>query len=121
MARAAARPEAESTPRAGIDVAHGEPFLAYPETYGAIVSHFLFEYAHPFYDGNGRTGRYLLAVYLSRPLSTLTALSVSRSSAESRGAYYRAFREVEDSLNHGELTPLVLAVTYNFLRTLTAE
>ena len=81
-----------------------------PETYGAIVSHFLFEYAHPFYDGNGRTGRYLLALYLSRPLSTLTALSVSRSIAESRGAYYRAFREVEDPLNHGELTPFVLAM-----------
>ncbi|NJE81033.1 Fic family protein [Olsenella sp. SW781] len=81
-----------------------------PETCGAIVSHFLFEYAHPFYDGNGRTGRYLLALYLSRPLSTLTALSVSRSIAESRGAYYRAFREVEDPLNHGELTPFVLAM-----------
>ncbi len=81
-----------------------------PETFGAIISHFLFEYAHPFYDGNGRTGRYLLALYLSRPLSTLTALSVSRSIAESRNSYYRAFREVEDPLNHGELTPFVLAM-----------
>ncbi len=81
-----------------------------PETFGAVISHFLFEYAHPFYDGNGRTGRYLLALYLSRPLSTLTALSVSRSIAESRGSYYHAFREVEDPLNHGELTPFVLTM-----------
>lgn len=81
-----------------------------PETFSAVISHFLFEYAHPFYDGNGRTGRYLLALYLSRPLSTLTALSVSRSIAESRNPYYRAFREVEDPLNHGELTPFALVM-----------
>lgn len=81
-----------------------------PEVYAAIISHFLFEYAHPFYDGNGRTGRYLLALYLSRPLSTLTPLSVSRAIAEGREAYYRAFREVENPLNHGELTPFVLTM-----------
>lgn len=79
-----------------------------PETYGAVISHFLFEYAHPFYDGNGRTGRYLLALYLSGPLSTLTALSVSRSIAENRSPYYRAFREAEHPLNHGEPTPFAL-------------
>lgn len=32
-----------------------------PRLQAAIMSHFLFEYIHPFYDGNGRTGRYLLA------------------------------------------------------------
>ena len=81
-----------------------------PETYSAIVSHFLFEYAHPFYDGNGRTGRYLLALYLSRPLSTLTSLSVSRTIAENRGPYYRAFKDAENPLNRGELTPFVLTM-----------
>lgn len=81
-----------------------------PETYSAIVSHFLFEYIHPFYDGNGRTGRYLLALYLSRPLSTLTALSLSRTIAENKNPYYRAFKEAEDPLNHGELTSFVLDI-----------
>lgn len=79
-----------------------------PGTYRAAASHFIFEYTHPFYDGNGRTGRYLLALYLSRPLSTLTALSLSRAIAENRNPYYRAFREVEHPLNHGELTPFVI-------------
>ena len=81
-----------------------------PGTYRAAVSHFIFEYTHPFYDGNGRTGRYLLALYLSEPLSTLTALSLSRVIAENRDPYYRAFREVEHPLNHGELTPFVITL-----------
>ena len=64
-----------------------------PELYSALMSHYIFEYIHPFYDGNGRTGRYLLALYLSGPLSTLTALSLSREIAENRGPYYRTFQE----------------------------
>lgn len=79
-----------------------------PELYSALMSHYIFEYIHPFYDGNGRTDRYLLALYLSRPLSTLTALSLSREIAENRGPYYRAFQEMEYPMNHGELTPFVL-------------
>lgn len=75
-----------------------------PSTYSAIMSHYLFEYAHPFYDGNGRTGRYLLALFLSEPLSIITSLSLSRIIAEHKGTYYRAFKAAEDPLNHGELT-----------------
>lgn len=84
-----------------------------PATLSAIVSHFLFEYAHPFYDGNGRTGRYLLALYLSRSLSTMTTLSLSRVIAENRSAYYRSFREAEHPLNHGELTLFVMNLLKN--------
>ena len=81
-----------------------------PETYGAIAAHYLFEYIHPFYDGNGRTGRYLLALYLSGPLSLLTALSLSRTIAENKAPYYRAFKDAEDPLNHGELTHFVMQI-----------
>ena len=84
-----------------------------PETYSAILGHFLFEYAHPFYDGNGRTGRFLLALHLSQPLSVLTSLSLSRVIADNRGAYYRSFREAEHPQNHGELTSFVLNMLGN--------
>ena len=75
-----------------------------PALYSAIASHYIFEYAHPFYDGNGRTGRYLLSLFLSEPLSVPTALSLSRTIAENRDVYYRAFMTVENKLNHAELT-----------------
>ena len=81
-----------------------------PETYSAIMSHYLFESIHPFYDGNGRCGRYLLALYLSKPLSTLTTLSLSRTLAENKSRYYRSFKIAEDPLNHGELTFFVIAM-----------
>ena len=84
-----------------------------PETFSSIVSHFIFEYVHPFYDGNGRTGRYLLALYLSGPLSILTSLSLSRVIAANRDAYYRSFREAEHPLNHGELTHFVMNMLEN--------
>ncbi len=75
-----------------------------PSILSAIVSHFLFEYIHPFYDGNGRTGRYLLALYLSRDMTMPTVLSLSRVISESKNSYYKAFTEAEDKLNCGELT-----------------
>ena len=84
-----------------------------PETFSSIVSHFIFEFVHPFYDGNGRTGRYLLALYLSGPLSILTSLSLSRVIAANRDAYYRSFREAEHPLNHGELTHFVMNMLEN--------
>lgn len=75
-----------------------------PEVIAAIASHFMFEYAHPFYDGNGRTGRYLLALFLNEALSVPTVLSLSRTIAENRDVYYRAFRSAQDPMNKGELT-----------------
>lgn len=81
-----------------------------PALYSAIASHYIFEYAHPFYDGNGRTGRYLLSLFLSEPLSVPTALSLSRTIAEHKDTYYRAFATAEDKLNHSELTFFIYAM-----------
>lgn len=83
------------------DLVHSEDI---PELMSAVASHYLFEYAHPFYDGNGRTGRYLLSLFLSEILSKPTALSLSRTIAENAPTYYHAFKTAEHPLNKGELT-----------------
>ena len=84
--------------------------LEIPALQSAILSHFIFEYVHPFYDGNGRTGRYLLALYLRKVLSLPTVLSLSREIAENKGPYYKAFTVTEDPLNKGEATFFVATI-----------
>ena len=80
----------------------------------ASISHFLFEYIHPFYDGNGRFGRYLLSSYLARKLDILTAFSLSYSISKNLDDYYKSFVEVEDVNNYGEITFFV----ENILKTI---
>lgn len=75
-----------------------------PLLYSSLASHYIFEYTHPFYDGNGRTGRYLLSLSLSDVLSSPTAISLSRTIAENKESYYRSFKSAENELNHAELT-----------------
>lgn len=80
----------------------------------ASISHFFFEYIHPFYDGNGRFGRYLLSLYLARKLDILTAFSLSYSISRNLDDYYKSFVEVEDVNNYGEITFFV----ENILKTI---
>lgn len=81
-----------------------------PQLYSAVLGHFLFEYVHPFYDGNGRTGRYLLAANLSEVLSQATVLSLCRVISQNKARYYKAFDETEDRFNASEGTHFVLAL-----------
>ena len=80
----------------------------------ASIVHFFFEYIHPFYDGNGRFGRYLLSLYLARKLDNLTAFSVSYSISRNLDEYYKSFVEVEEVNNYGEITFFV----ENILKTI---
>ena len=75
-----------------------------PQLLAATAAHFLFEHTHPFYDGNGRMGRYLLALNLQPTLTLPSVLSLSRTIADNRQRYYKAFSSAENPLNHGELT-----------------
>lgn len=74
----------------------------------AFMGHFMFEYTHPFYDGNGRIGRFLLAFALIKALSAPTAMSVSHQFSIQRSKYYKAFEETEAPLNRGEGTFFLL-------------
>lgn len=75
-----------------------------PMLYKIAVSHYLFGYIHPFYDGNGRTSRYISSMYLLTELDPLTALTLSYSTNKHKSHYYDAFSECNNPYNRGELT-----------------
>ncbi|MBF0808051.1 Fic family protein [Rothia nasimurium] len=84
------------------------------------VSHFMFEAAHPFYDGNGRFGRFFLSAQLQEVLSTYTVLALSHLIKQKKEEYHRAFTEVEEPLNYGEVT-LFAHVMLGFIRDAQLE
>ena len=66
------------------------------------VMHHQFESIHPFYDGNGRTGRILNILYLIKEnLLNSPILYLSRYINQNKADYYRLLQEVRDQ-NHWE-------------------
>ncbi len=61
------------------------------------VIHYQFESIHPFYDGNGRTGRIINILYLVKEgLLDLPILYLSRYIIENKGDYYSLLQKVRD-------------------------
>ena len=61
------------------------------------IIHFQFESIHPFYDGNGRTGRIINVLYLVlQDLLNLPILYLSKYIIANKGDYYRLLQEVRD-------------------------
>ncbi len=59
------------------------------------IIHFQFESIHPFYDGNGRTGRIINVLYLAlKELLDLPILYLSRYIIKNKSEYYRLLQEV---------------------------
>lgn len=65
----------------------------------AIIHH-QFESIHPFYDGNGRTGRIINILYLvAKDLLDLPVLYLSRYLIQTKADYYRELQAVRDTGN----------------------
>lgn len=61
------------------------------------IIHFQFESIHPFYDGNGRTGRILNILYLlTQGLLELPVLYLSRHIIRNKADYYQKLQAVRD-------------------------
>jgi Fic family protein len=82
----------------------------YPVLAKASITHYFFEYVHPFYDGNGRFGRFILSSYLARKLDIFSGISFSGAVRESRKKYMDAFAEVSEEKNKGEITHFIMAL-----------
>lgn len=74
----------------------------------AIIHH-QFESIHPFYDGNGRTGRIINILYLvSKGLIDLPVLYLSRYIIQNKQDYYRLLQEVREKGNWEEWSLFML-------------
>lgn len=73
------------------------------------ISHYQFEAIHPFYDGNGRTGRILNVLYLlEEGLLTLPILYLSRYIVQNKDDYYRLLTQVTSEARWEEWVLFIL-------------
>ena len=82
-----------------------------PALINIAIFHYLFGYIHPFYDGNGRTSRFITSYYIARILSPLAGLRLSITIKKRRSRYYKMFKDTTSVNNFGDITPFVI----NFL------
>lgn len=67
------------------------------------IIHYQFESIHPFYDGNGRTGRIMCILYLViNGLLDLPILYLSRYITKNKTQYYSYLQEIRESGGKGE-------------------
>lgn len=71
------------------------------------ISHYYFGYIHPFYDGNGRTGRFISSIFLKENYSWLTAMSLSQGSNKERSQYLAIFDKTNQISSQGEINYFV--------------
>ena len=72
------------------------------------IFHYLVEYIHPFYNGNGRLSRFISSYLLSEELNFLIGYRLSYTIKANIKQYYDSFKTCNHPRNRGDLTPFVL-------------
>jgi len=71
--------------------------------------HYMFGYAHPFYNGNGRMTRFISSSMLHEEnIELLVALRLSYVIKSNRNQYYEMFKITNDKRNYGDMTCFVI-------------
>lgn len=83
------------------------------------VGYYYFGYIHPFYDGNGRTTRYISSLYLAETLGEIPALALSRGCNKYKTKYLEAFEYSNSLMNRGEMNVFIETFFSIFLEMLT--
>jgi Fic family protein len=74
----------------------------------AAIFHYMFAYIHPFYDGNGRTDRFISSYIISRNLNHLASYKFSYIIKKHQKQYYKMFSDTNDPRNKGDITPFII-------------
>lgn len=80
----------------------------YPLLIRLALFHYFFVYIHPFYDGNGRTDRFITSYFLSRQFHRLLAVRLSIYIKRNQSRYYHMLEEADSEKNRGDMTPFVM-------------
>ena len=80
----------------------------YPLLIRLALFHYFFVYIHPFYDGNGRTDRFITSYFLSRQFHRLLAVRLSIYIKRNKSRYYHMLEEADSERNRGDMTPFVM-------------
>lgn len=90
-----------------------------PSIIRVAIGHYYFGYIHPFYDGNGRTSRFISSIFLSKTLGEIPSLSLSRGSNKIKNRYLENFEIANSIMNRGEMNHFIDSFLEIILETLS--
>ena len=92
-----------------LEILHNENL---PPLIRIAIFHYLFGYIHPFYDGNGRTIRFITSYFISIYFPPLVALNISLLINRNQKLYSDMFEKTTSCFNRGDLSFFITGFLY---------